>query len=77
MAVASGEGPPHDLTPLGRRCGAWGCEAWGVGWENSGQWHENSGQWSVASESEGKELVVIEKRQNEANLPVVLIIDTL
>ncbi len=27
----------------------------------------NNGQWSVASESDGKELAVIEKRQNEAN----------
>ncbi len=33
-----------------------------------------SGQWSVASECEAGEIGVMEKRQNEANLPVVLII---
>jgi hypothetical protein len=35
------------------------------------------GDGIVVSESEGRELEVIEKRQNEANLPVVLIIDIL
>jgi hypothetical protein len=43
----------------------------------SGEWRENSGQWPVASECEAGEIGVIEKRQNEANLPVVLIIDIL
>jgi hypothetical protein len=57
MAVASGEGPAHDLTPLGRR------EAWG--------------ESIVASEFEGRELAVKEKRQNEANLLGVLVIGTL
>ena len=48
-----------------------------MGREKSVQWHENSGQWPVASEIEEAETIVIEKRQNEANLFVVLIIDIL
>ncbi len=54
-------GSAYDLTPAGPG----GCRrgAWGDG--------------IVASESEGRELEVIEKRQNEANLPVVLIFDIL
>ena len=44
-----------------------------------GVWRVNmdSDRWPMASESEGREPAVIEKRQNEANLPVVLIIDIL
>jgi hypothetical protein len=38
---------------------------------------KNSGQWLVVSEYERREPVVREKRQNEANLPVVLIIGIL
>ena len=45
--------------------------------ENSGQWQENSGQWSVASEIEEAETTAIEKRQNKANLPMVLTIGRL
>jgi hypothetical protein len=57
MAVASGEGFAHALTPLvPARAGK---------------------QWSVAGECEETELAVIEKRQNEANLLVVLAIGKL
>jgi len=64
MAVASGEGSAHDLTPLvGRGAGSVGHGAWG--------------ESKAASECEERELAVIEKRQNEANLPVVLIIGIL
>src|SRR5208337_4999252 len=48
-----------------------------AGGAGAGVGRKNSGQWSVASESEGREPVVREKRQNEANLPVVLIIGIL
>src|SRR5208337_3636877 len=48
------------------------------GWRGgSGEWRGNSGLWSVPREAEGRELAAIEKRQNEANLPVVLIIGIL
>ena len=48
------------------------------GWrERSGQWHENSDQWPAANEIEEAETTVIEKRQNKANLPVVLTIGIL
>ena len=50
----------------------------------SGEWRVASGEWRVASggrivasESEGREPVVREKRQNEPNLPVALIIGRL
>ncbi len=43
----------------------------------SGEWRLASGGRIVASESEEREPVVREKRQNEANLPVVLIIGIL
>ncbi len=43
----------------------------------SGEWRVASGGRIVASEFEGREPVVREKRQNEANLPVVLIIGIL
>jgi len=59
MAVASGEGPAHDLTPLDRR------EAWG-------EWRENSGTGTVASETEEAKTTVMEKRRTKANSLVVL-----
>ena len=45
----------------------------------SGEWRVAGELWPVnpTSESEGREPVVREKRQNEANLPVVLIIGRL
>ena len=45
--------------------------------EISGQWHENSDQWPAANEIEEAETTVIEKRQNKANLPMVLTIGRL
>jgi hypothetical protein len=42
-----------------------------------GQLPVTSGQWPVASESDGREPAVIEKRQNAANLLVVLMIGML
>jgi hypothetical protein len=56
LAVASGGGFAHDLTPLVWRRGAWS-------------------ESIMASEPEARELAVIEKRQNEANLFVALMID--
>jgi len=45
--------------------------AWGVRTVASGQWPVASGQWPVKCEAE--EIAVSEKRQNEANLLLVLI----
>jgi len=64
MAVASGEESAHDLTPL-------------VGHEAKEQWPVAREQWPLVSESARWELAVREKRQNEANLPVVLIVGIL
>ena len=75
MAVASGEGPAHDLPPLGWRTAG---EQWPVNLEEvaSREWRVAisgtrtmaSGQWPVASEIEEAETTVIEKCQNKAGL---------
>jgi hypothetical protein len=65
MAVASGEGSEHDLTPLGPADGGRAVASESGG---SGLWRMVvSGTRTVASEIEEAETTVIEKRQNEAN----------
>jgi len=77
MAVASGEGSAHDPTPLGWRTAG---EQWPVNLEEvaCGEWWSvPREQWPVAGEIEEAETTVIKKRQNEANLPMVLTIGRL
>ena len=82
QVVASGGGSAHDLTPLGPAGGgrkvaseSGGSGVWRV--VVSGTRTVASGQWPVASEIEEAETTVIEKRQNKANLPMVLTIGRL
>ncbi len=77
MAEASGERSALYLTPLGPAGGGMGPVVSGTGIVAGGTRTVASSQWSVASECEESELAIIEKRQNEADLPMALVIGIL